>query len=355
MTSPLIKIRRLRPLVARFTAIALAAAQLNVAEAACANYALPGANVSGGEFNAGSLPGRYGYDYIYPAQNEVDLLKSLNLKLMRVPILWERVQPVLSGALLESEMVRVDNVVQLALAGGLTVVLDVHNYSQYRGASLAASSAQPTALPDLWRRLAARYANRAGVDFGMMNEPHDMPADVWAGIAQRTLAAIRATGAQNLVMVPGTNWTGAQSWFSAVGPVSNATALLPLARGDANVVFEVHQYFDGDYSGTSDTCTAAQPALTALYNIGGWARTNHVKLFLGEFGTSQRSECLSTLNYATAILQNDRDVWYGWTYWAAGAWWGNYMFNLQSASGQAAQGAILKSRAATLNNAACTR
>ena len=339
-----------RPAVARLVAL-LVAAQLSPAHAACSSYALPGVNVSGGEYNASST--RYGYDYIYPGQAEFALMQNLQLKLMRVPFAWERIQPVASGALNADEMTRIDAVIAMAATNGVTVVLDPHNYGRYGGVSLSAANAPVGALPDLWRRLAQRYANKANVVFGMMNEPHDMDASTWASIAQQTLAAIRAAGAKNTVMIPGTNWDGAQSWFSKLGTASNADAMLPLARADDNVVFEVHQYFDDGYSGTVDTCNQATSAVASLGAISSWARTNHVRLFLGESGVSQRPECLTALNSALGVIEQNKDVWYGWTYWAAGAWQGTYMFNVESTSGQAAQGAILKSRASTLGGLSC--
>ena len=45
-----------------------------------------------------------------------------------------------------------------------------------------------------------------------MNEPHDVPATQWLASANAAIAAIRETGATNLVLVPGTIWTGAHSW-----------------------------------------------------------------------------------------------------------------------------------------------
>jgi len=33
-------------------------------------------------------------------------------------------------------------------------------------------------------------------------------------------------------------------------------------------------------------------------------------------------------------MERDRDVWLGWTWWAAGAWWGNYMFSLEPKDGK---------------------
>ena len=65
-------------------------------------------------------------------------------------------------------------------------------------------------------------------------------------------------------------------------------------------------------------------------------KTNNRRGFLGEFavansrigtgGTQIGDEAINNmLNYMEA---ND-DVWLGWAWWAAGPWWGNYMFTLE--------------------------
>jgi endoglucanase len=336
-------------------ALCLAFAQTTPAWAAeaCATTPLSGANVAGAEFNGGKQGARYSFDYIYPAAGEVALLQKLDLKLMRVPFLWERIQPKPLDALDAGELAHLDTVVQQASAAGMTVVLDVHNYGSYRGVQLNKPEAPSGALPDLWKRLAQHFGGDPHVVFGIMNEPHEIDVDAWAAIAQATLASIRSTGAPNIVLIPGTNWDGAHSWLSGGGGHSNAEALLPLARNDKAVVFEVHQYFDDNFSGTAEVCGAAARVPPVLTQVGAWARSNHVKLMLGEFGVSQRPECVKALDDALAVIEKDHDVWYGWTYWAAGAWWGPYPFNIQASNGDTPQGKILQARAGALDRLSC--
>jgi endoglucanase len=324
------------------------------AAGACSAMTLPGANVAGGEFNGGKRPAVYARDYIYPAAGEIALLQRLGLKMMRVPFLWERVQPKLLGPLDIAEIKRLDDVVQLAAAAGLTVVLDVHNYGTYAGISLDRPAVPRRALPDLWKRLAQHYGGDANVVFGLMNEPKDIDTETWAGIAADTLAAIRFTAAPNIVLIPGTHWDGAHSWQNGA-PHSNADVLLPLAQSDSRVVFEVHQYFDDDFSGTGPTCGAAAQVPLVLARIGVWARVHHVRLMLGEFGVSQKPECVKALDDALAVVETDHEVWYGWTYWAAGAWWGDYPFNIETANGDTPQGKVLHARADALARTACDR
>ena len=52
-----------------------------------------------------------------------------------------------------------------------------------------------------------------------------------------------------------------------------------------------------------------------------WARSNSRRGFLGEFGVSANPECLMLLDRLLRFMAENNDVWYGWTYWAGGAWW----------------------------------
>ncbi len=317
--------------------------------AACEMPTLAGANIAGGEFNSGNPQATHTRDYIFPAAAEFDLMKRLKLKLIRVPFSWERLQKTAGGPLDAAELARLDTVVDGASARGLKTILDPHNYGTYRGVKLDGQPGTAATLADLWRRLALHFGGNPDVVFGLMNEPHDIPVEGWASVARAALEAVRTTGARNVVLVPGTNWDGAHGWLASGGGKSNADALLPLAKGDPNVVFEVHQYFDDNFSGTAETCGAASRVPGILKEVGAWGRTHRVRLFLGEFGVSKRPECVAALGAALTTIEADADVWYGWTYWAAGAWWGAYPFNLQADNGDTPQGGVLKKRAEALD------
>ena len=51
-----------------------------------------GVNLSGAEWG-NRYPGTFGTDYTYPTASELDYYKSKGLTLIRLPFLWERVQP----------------------------------------------------------------------------------------------------------------------------------------------------------------------------------------------------------------------------------------------------------------------
>jgi endoglucanase len=54
-----------------------------------------------------------------------------------------------------------------------------------------------------------------------------------------------------------------------------------------------------------------------------WAKAHGKRAFLGEFGAPADATCLSALDALLALLDANREVFLGWTYWAAGPWWGD--------------------------------
>lgn len=51
-----------------------------------------------------------------------------------------------------------------------------------------------------------------------MNEPHDLDVATWAESVQVAVNAIRAAGATNYLLLPGSNYTSAQYFPTVAGP-----------------------------------------------------------------------------------------------------------------------------------------
>lgn len=123
----------------RFATVALAVIVL--ATIAHAQHAvryvgrLTGVNIAGAEFNGRKVPGVPNQDYFYPAMPTIDYFASNGMNSIRVPFLWERVQPQLGAALDSAELQCLEDVVRYANDKGLYVVLDVRK--RYIGIGLA--------------------------------------------------------------------------------------------------------------------------------------------------------------------------------------------------------------------------
>ena len=195
-------------------------------------------------------------------------------------------------------------------------------------------SVSQDAFADFWRRLAEHYAANPKVIFGLMNEPHDMATELWLTSANAAIAAIRAASATNLVLVPGNGWTGAHSWSASYYGTPNADAMVGVVDPMDNFAFEMHQYLDSNSSGTEDACASATIGAERMQEATAWLGQNGYKAFLGEFGGGRNATCYDAMDNLLTYLETNDDVWLGWTYWAAGPWWGDYMFSIEPEGGQ---------------------
>lgn len=262
----------------------------------------------------------------------------MGLRLFRVPFLWERMQTTLDGALDTNYFALYNSLITHILAkGDATVVIDPHNYARYNGAIIGASGSGVTVdnFVNFWNLLAANWKTRADlVVFGLMNEPNSMSSNTWFATAQAVITSLRNNGFTNTITVPGNFYTGAwtwkstDSWISTDSPViSNADMALTITDPLNNIVFEVHQYFDSDSSGSSSTCDSTKTASSVFSDLASWAETNDKYIYLGEFAGADNTACQTLLtgvfSYAAA---NPRFL--GTTWWSGGPWWGDawYLF-----------------------------
>lgn len=317
----------------RMTLPACLGAALLAAAPAAAAPPLSGINLAGGEFNAGRRPGVYAKDYVYPDARIAKPFLDMGMKIVRVPVLWERLQPVALEPLSGAELARFDKALA-GLRGFSIIIIDIHNYGKWQGKRLDQIDGGERYLADLWRRLAERYKDDDKIAFGLMNEPNGMSPAAWLRIVQPSVTAIRKAGAANLILVPGSKWTGAHSWTTGRGEHSNAATFASFRDPGRNYAVEMHQYLDQDSSGTKMNCLAPEVARQRLAAATAWLRANRHRGFLGEFGAGVDGQCLKSLDALLDHLHGNSDVWMGWTYWAGGGWWGaNYPMSAQPVKG----------------------
>jgi len=178
------------------------------------------------------------------------------------------------------------------------------------------------------------------VIFGLMNEAQGLPAMQWTKDINSALKAIRDSKASNLVLIQGNNWDGAYNWdkewdLNGVTQASNAKAMLFVKDPGNNYAFEVHQYLDPTFSGSSDSCVSSTIGSEKLKGFTEWLRKNNKLGFLGEFAGGSNDICYLALNDMLNYVDANSDVWLGWSYWAAGPWWPKeYIFNLEPIDGK---------------------
>lgn len=297
---------------------------------------LRGVSLSGAEWGT-SIPGTVGSDYIYPTHAEVDYFVGKGMTMLRIPFLWERLQPTLNGPFDDAQLALLDEIVNYSVGVGANVLIDPHNYASYNGNVIGYGSVTAAAFADLWSKLAAHFQAVPQVSriyFGLMNEPHSTDAqklktEDWVAAANAAIQAIRATGATNAITVSGNGYDSALGWNDTWYGSPNGHQLLSIVDPLDNVVFEAHQYLDSDSSGTSETCVSSNIGSTRLAAFTGWLRVNKKRGFLGEFGAGGNADCLAAVDDMLTFIDKYNDVYLGWTWWAAGQWWDGYFSSVE--------------------------
>jgi len=305
---------------------------------------LKGVNQACADFGQ-ALPGTMDTTYTFPREASIDHFASLGFGAVRIPFLWERLQGHLRGEFNEAYFASLNKTVSWVTQRGMHAIIDPHNYARYSttgqvdGGEVIGATGSGVAVEDFldfWTRLANAFKGDANVVFAIMNEPNTMSTRLWADTAQAAIKAIRDTGASNLVLVPGNGWTGAHSWLenwydTSGDELSNAMAFKNFVDPGDNFAFEMHQYLDSDSSGGSPDCASSTIGADGLAGATQWLEENNFRAFLGEFAGGANSVCEDGIN-AMLTHMDQHPVWLGWTWWAAGPWWGSSWASIEPAS-----------------------
>ncbi|KAI1078624.1 glycoside hydrolase family 5 protein [Whalleya microplaca] len=297
---------------------------------------------SGGEFGVWSadatpgtgLPGTFGVEYQFIDEAAVDVHVDQNhLNLFRIAFLLERMCPLETGLGSTFDETHFDHfkdaVDYVTATKGAYAILDPHSYMRYNdpssqpySGSVIGNTSDPTAATTeqfaaFWGELAGRFADNEKVIFGLMNEPHDMATDLVLQNNQAAIDAIRAAGAENLIIMPGNSWTGGHSWTQ--GSDANSAIMHTFVDPLENTAIDIHEYLDVDYSGLHSECVS--DAETNLAELTAWLDEHNLKAFITEFGAHNNTGCDTMLADFVKYMA-DNDAYIGWTAWAAGPFWG---------------------------------
>jgi endoglucanase len=279
-----------------------------------------GVNLAGAEFGDQSF---------WPNQQEVAYFHATGMNLVRVPFLWERMQPALNGPLDATQLAALTGFVAGATARGMTVLLDPHDFAHYDGEVIGSAAVPIAAFADFWHRLAFALRDQPRVVFGLMNEPYGIETATWLAAANAAIAGIRTADASQLILVPGNGYTGAWSWDDDWYGVPNGSVMDGVVDPLDHYAYELHQYFDSDFSGTAPDCMDGAGA-AQLADVTQWLREHGRRGFLAELAGAANDGCEAAIASALAYVHGNADVWLGWAWWAAGpAWPDDYLFTLE--------------------------
>ncbi len=288
---------------------------------------MTGVNLSGAELN--SKKSRVNFDYIYPTIAEIAYFRRKGFRYFRIPLLMHRLFQIDHASLKAAHTEDWNTLLALveeAARNDAVVIIDFHQFGRTQAGLIGRDATATREFVAVWSETAKLLKDHPNVIFNLMNEPHEQTASEWLGAANSAIASIRKAGAKQLLLVPGTHWTGAHSWTTS----DNARVMSGVIDPANNFAFDVHQYLDADSSGTSANCVPGAGS-TRLRAFTEWARAHKAHAFLGEFAST--AQCLREGAALVTYMAANKDVWIGWTYWAAGPWWGDYMYSIEPRGG----------------------
>jgi len=311
---------------------------------------LVGVALSGAAFGPSVLPGKHGTNYIFPAESYYQKYAEMGMKLVRLPFLWERIQPQLDTELDAAYLALLKQSLDFAQKHGVKVVLDMHNYYRYYKQPIGSETVPIRSFANTWKRIAQKIGNHPALSgYGLMNEPNTK--GLWPEAALAAAKEIRKVDRTNWIYVAGDRFSSAWHW-----PQSNTQLIAdPWMRDPKNnLIFEAHMYLDRDTSGLYKDKTetfAPDLGINRAKPFVEWLRANELRGFIGEMGVpAYAPDAIVAMDNLLGYL---RENCVPLTYWAAGPWWGNYILALDVSGGAPQpQLPVLKKHAATPNTCA---
>jgi endoglucanase len=287
-------------------------------------------NVAGAEFSPETLPGQPGVNFFFPDSKYFEKWQSRGIRVIRFPLLWERLQPSLNSPLDSSYAKLVDKMLSQAAARNIGVILDVHNYGRYKQRVLGSGAVPLSTFKNLWRRMAERWHDNPGVlGYDLMNEPYGDADTYWPAAAQAGIDGVRLYDSSKPIYVEGRSWSSAARWPDTNGP------LLLLRDPANNLIFSAHLYLDADASG-SYTQTPSNIdediGVTRAQPFVNWLVRNNRRGHIGESGIPPTdTRWVQAMQNLLAYLKRKCVPM---AYWAAGPMWGSYPLSIEPQKNQ---------------------
>jgi len=200
---------------------------------------------------------------------DIALIKSLGFDHVRFPI---EPAPLMADtpdpSILNSNYLGyVDNALNMILAAGLAVVIDIHPSDEFK-LRMARDERSIEAFGKFWRAFATHLCRRDPevVFLEVINEPMVEDAYRWYGIQGKLIASIRAGAPNHTIIAAGHRWSGLYEMLF----------LEPYA--DPNIIYNFHYY--EPFAFTHQGATWAGPNLPFYKNVPYPSSPEAVKLVL---------------------------------------------------------------------------
>ena len=253
--------------------------------------------------------------------SQIDAIKAAGFRTIRIPITTFAHMDA-QGHLDPATFKKLDRIVDAAVANGLNVIIDEHDYDDCPKNVDACA----VILPNIWYELSAHYKDASNlVMFELLNEPHEkLDADIWNSWLPDLIAIVRETNPTRNIIVGPTHWNSLDD-----------LPLLKLPADDQHLIVTYHYYqpFMFTHQGASwagaeamaahDVHWTGKPEEVAAINadfdrVAAWSKANNRPILLGEYGTygkvnknmNERAAWTKAVTDAAAARGFARAFWY---------------------------------------------
>jgi endoglucanase len=298
------------------------------------NFAPIGITLNGAEFGNNNLPGIYKKDYIYPTTEEVKYFAAKGVKMIQLPVRWERLQRTIGGELNATELQFITNFIKTCKTYQVDVIVTIQNYGRYKINNveypLGSKQVPYTAFRAFWKTLATNLKNYNNIyGYNLMAEPNNMGENVWGNAAQEAIYGIREVDTTHTIIVDGNSYACAEKW------VEYSDELKYLEDPNNNLMYDAHCYFDEDRSGAYTNGftngTSTDIGVQKIAPFINWLKKNNKRGYVGEFGIPKNdARWIPVLDKFLHYIQQNG---IGGCYWGAGQWWNNYSLSIEPLKG----------------------
>lgn len=313
--------------------------------------------------SGGNVPGRFGFDYLYPKFEDLYYFKAKGVRLLRIPFRAPRLQHEVGGELdyneEKSDIKALAAVVREAERLGMWVMLDMHDFCERnvdgvlyeygvagrRIWNVSKNSWDPWEamneviltkehFADLWKKIATEFKDYTNIwGYDLMNEPKGLDINVLFNNYQAAINSIREVDTKAQIVVEGKNYASAQGWEGL------SDKLKDLVDSSNKIIYQAHTYFDRDNSGTYPNAYDQEVTNADIYKqrldpFVAWLKKNNKKGMLGEYGVPYNGHAKGDNRYM-ALIDNVfaylKEKQLTSTYWCGGAMYDAYMLTVQPA------------------------
>ena len=174
----------------------------------------------------------------HTTERDIALIKSLGFNHVRFTVEPAPLMDEAAPAQLRPEYLRhLDAALDMLLASGLAVVVDIHPADEFK-IKLRTDNSAAAGFVDFWRALARHLSARdpERVFLEILNEPMVEDAYRWMGIQTKAAAAIREAAPRHTIIATGPRWSS----------VDQLLLMEPLA--DRNVIYNFHFYENHNFT-----------------------------------------------------------------------------------------------------------